>query len=209
MVMTDRQTQSVWTHLDGEATRGAMKGKRMKTTLLLHTTWDEWKKLYPNSVVLSNDTPFKTQYRQVSLGAPNPGAAKQFMTKDTRLAPEELLLGVRVDNSFVAYPLSALKQTPGVLNDTITNAPIVIFYDVKANAAVAYSRAIKGQTAQFEIVAGATFIARDSVTKTTWDFAGRGVAGELQGAELQFVTSYLSEWYGWSAYHPTTSIYGK
>jgi hypothetical protein len=33
------------------------------------------------------------------------------------------------------------------------------------------------------------------------------VEGELEGVQLAFVTSFLTEWYGWAAFHPETTIY--
>ena len=44
-------------------------------------------------------------------------------------------------------------------------------------------------------------------TGTVWDRSGRAVAGPDTGAELGFVTSFVTEWYGWAAYHPNTGIF--
>ena len=82
--------------------------------------------------------------------------------------------------------------------------PIVVFYDAGNNAGIAFSRLVDGEEAQFELVPGDAFLARDSVSGTLWDFEGRDLGGD---GSLEFVTSYLSEWYGWSAYHPATTIY--
>ncbi len=203
MTMMDRQTNSMWYHLDGKAVNGALKGVQMKFVMLLHTTWDEWRALYPNSVVLSNDTSFRAQYRHDNIGAPNPGIAREIMNLDARLKPEELVLGIFAGGQYNAYPLSTLKQTSGVVNDTLGGIPIVVFYDAKANSAAAFSRSVNGMEARFEAASGAKFAARDNLANLTWDLSGRASTG----AQLEFVTSYLSEWYGWSAYHPATGIY--
>ena len=125
---------------------------------------------------------------------------------DERLQAEELVLGVMVADSYVAYQLSALKETDGVVNDRIGEVPIVVFYDAKTNSAIAFSRLVDGQEAQFEVVSDDPFRARDSVSDTTWDITGRGVTGPKEGSTLDFVTSFVSEWYGWAAYHPTTIV---
>jgi hypothetical protein len=85
--------------------------------------------------------------------------------------------------------------------------PIVIFYDAESNSATAFSRLIDGRVAQFEIVGSGPFRARDDITNTTWNITGVGVAGEADGGALEFVVSYVSEWYGWSAYHPATTLF--
>ncbi len=47
----------------------------------------------------------------------------------------------------------------------------------------------------------------DTTTGTTWSLEGETLEGELEGHSLDFVTSYITEWYGWSAYNPSTDIY--
>ena len=209
LVMTDRQTDSVWTHLDGEATDGPLAGARMPFLPLVHTTWAEWQALHPETLVLSDDTAFRSRYRDVRLGVPNLRQTQEFLSGDDRLASEALVLGVLIGDAYVAYPLAALEEGNGVLADTVGGVDIVVFYDAEAESAIAFSSVVNGQAARFELIAGPGFRVRDDVANTVWDFTGRGVAGELQGQALEFVTSYLSEWYGWSAYHPATTVYGQ
>ena len=42
---------------------------------------------------------------------------------------------------------------------------------------------------------------------TTWDRSGFATDGPLSGTQLQHVTSFVSEWYGWVAFYPDTTIY--
>ena len=202
--MADRQTNSIWSHLDGAAIEGPLTGTEMDFIPLIHTTWEEWQTLHPETTVISYDTEYQAQYRSVTLGMPNGRFARELQSVDDRLQSEALVLGVMVDDAFVAYPVTELEQTSGVLNEDVAGVPIVVFYDAGNNAAIAFSRLVDGREAQFELVPGDSFLARDSVSDTLWDFEGRSVSGD---GSLEFVTSYLSEWYGWSAYHPATTIY--
>ena len=207
MVMTDRQTNSIWSHLDGEAFEGPMIGAEMSFLPLIHTTWEEWLALYPETSVLSYETDFEAQYRNVTIGMPNGRFDRELLSVDDRLRSEELILGVMAGDAFVAYPVAALEQTSGVMNVDVGGVPIVVFYDAAANAGIAYSRSLDGEIARFERAPGASFLAVDSISGSLWDFSGRSVSDEHAGSALDFVTSYLSEWYGWSAYHPDTTIY--
>ena len=67
MVMTDRQTNSIWSHLDGEAFEGSMIGTEIGFLPLIHTTWKEWLALHPETSVLSYETDFQAQYRNVTI----------------------------------------------------------------------------------------------------------------------------------------------
>ena len=205
--MTDRQTGSIWSHLDGLALQGPLQGSEMEYLPLLHTTWEEWMELNPDTTVLSDDTPFQERYRDVQLGLPNRNAERDLLSVDTRLESEELVLGVFTGDTYVAYPLDELTQTDGVLNETVSGAQIVIFYDAGAESAIAFSRVVDGQTATFERVDGSQFLVRDNETGSTWDITGQAVSGPALGGSLAYVASYISEWYGWSAYHPSTTIF--
>ncbi len=47
----------------------------------------------------------------------------------------------------------------------------------------------------------------DSETHSSWDIAGRCVAGELKGWTLEWVDSVQSKWFAWAAEYPSTTIY--
>ena len=207
MIMSDRQTGSVWTHLDGEATNGPLTGAKMEIIPILLTVWEDWLTLHPDTLVLSDDTPFRSLYQDVLGGLSGPQADQYLLYGDERLKPEELVLGVMTKGSYAAYPLFVLRETDGVVNSSVGEEPIVVFYDAKNNSAIAFSRLLDGREAQFEVVSNEPFRARDSVTGTTWDITGRGVSGPGKGTTLSFTTSYVSAWYGWSGYHPSTVIY--
>ena len=207
LIMIDRETGSVWSHLDGEAIEGPVTGATMEFVPILLTTWEEWRDLHAYTVVLSDDTPFSSRYRDVQVGMPNPQGGQDLLYGDDRLKAEELVLGVMTEESYAAYPLFELRETDGVVNDAIDQLPIVIFYDAESNSATAFSRVIDGREAQFELVGSDPLLARDNLTNTTWNITGVGVAGDAEGEALDFVIAYVSEWYGWSAYHPDTTLF--
>ena len=108
--MADRQTNSIWSHLDGAAIEGPLTGTEMDFIPLIHTTWEEWQTLHPETTVISYDTEYQAQYRSVTLGMPNGRFARELQTVDDRLQSEALVLGVMVEDAFVAYPVTALAQ---------------------------------------------------------------------------------------------------
>ncbi len=207
LILADRQTNSVWTHLDGIAIRGPETGKQMEIISLVHTTWEEWQDLHPDTLVLSDDTAFRSRYRDITIGVANLRQTQQFLSGDDRLETADLVLGVIIEDVQVAYPMAALAEAGAVVADTVNGVDIVLFYDANAESAIAFSGMIGGQAATFESVPGPDFRVRDSLTGTVWDFTGRGVEGPMQGETLDFVPSYISEWYGWAAFHPSTEVY--
>ncbi len=93
------------------------------------------------------------------------------------------------------------------MNDSIAGRPVVVLYDSDAQTGVAYLREIDGQTLEFYNVGKDRYEVRDRQTDSLWDVHGRTVEGAYGEARLEFVPSFISEWYGWSAYHPETHLY--
>ena len=204
LTMTDRETGSVWTHLDGNAIRGPLQGARINIVPAAQMTWGEWKKAHPSTMVLSPDTPFRNRYRPVRIGVFNPREAN---FGDDRLASNALVVGVEANEHFKGYELEDLTSAGGVVNDRLAGQPIVVIYDGNARTGLAYSRLLDGQVLEFYNVTPQGFELRDQETGTLWDGQGRAISGPLVGRFLEFVPSFISEWYGWSGYHPDTLLF--
>ncbi len=203
LIMIDRETGSIWTHLDGKAIQGPMKGKRMTIVPLPQMTWGEWKKSRPDTLVLSPETPFANRYRSVRIARYN---QREAGFGDDRLASNALVIGVEVDGAFKGYPVDEVGKV-GVVNDTLAGQPIVIVYDSAAQSGLAFSRVVDDQVLEFYNNGNEGLELRDRATNSTWEIQGLAVEGSLKGAKLDFVPSFISEWYGWSGYHPETDIY--
>ncbi len=60
MVMSDRETGSLWSHPGGDALDGPLNGSEMEIIPVVQTTWEQWRSLHPDTLVLSDDTPYKS-----------------------------------------------------------------------------------------------------------------------------------------------------
>jgi hypothetical protein len=209
MVMNDRETGSIWSHIGGEAVDGRMKGASLEIIPMLQVSWEKWQELHPDTLVLSNDTPYQSSYSHTGMGGE--GLGPEFIASvvywDTRLPHNLVVLGVSAGETFRAYPVADVVNAGGILNDDIAGLPIVLVVNKDSALSVAYSSEVNGTTLHFQASeeSGTTFVDRE--TGSTWNLEGLATDGPLTGASLTFVTSFLTEWYGWSAYHPDTEIY--
>lgn len=207
--MADRATGSVWTHFDGRVLTGALAGKDINLQIepIIHTTWEEWVILYPETTVLDWYPEFAGRYRTIEpgRGGLGPQFQKTLLNTDERLPGNELVLGVALGSSARAYVLTDFGKQPTILHDTLDEQPIVIFMQSENTFALAFSRTLEGEELQFSMD-GETIV---DASGTQWDSTGRAIAGPLEGAQLDYVTSFVTEWYGWAAYHPATSIFGR
>ena len=201
--MIDRETGSIWTHLDGKAIQGPLEGKRMTMVPLPQMTWGEWKSSQADTLVLSPDTPFANRYRSVRIARYN---QREAGFGDDRLASNALVIGVEVDDAFKGYPVDEVGRV-GAVNDILSGRPILIVYDNAAQSGLAFSRVVNGQVLEFYNGADEGLELRDRATDSIWEIQGLAIKGSLTGTKLDFVSSFISEWYGWSGYHPETDIY--
>ena len=115
------------------------------------------------------------------------------------------MLGAGVGTDFVAYVLGDFDDGLTVLADTLGGFPTVAFIDQNQDFGIAYSATVDGVVLELTVVGGAII----DNEGTTWDITGVAVSGPRTGQQLQFVTSFVTEWYGWVAYYPDTEIYGR
>lgn len=118
-----------------------------------------------------------------------------------------------------AYPVADLQKAKGVLNDTLGAEPVVAFLVSDTATGNAFSRRIDGKIEGKTDGKTLTFETRDSAggkvaffdheTGTRWNIEGVGVEGPLAGKSLRRLDNHLSQWYGWVAYYPNTSIFGR
>ncbi len=205
-VMSDRQTGSIWTHYDGTVLQGPLAdaGTRLEIQPLIHTYWSDWLEQYPDSLVADRVPEFINTYRTVQPG--RGGLSEQFRDTlsavDERLPENELVIGVDNNGAAIAYVLGDLVAGPVTIEVTLGGLDIVVFADASTDFGLAYSAVVGGETLDFDVVDGEYVDATGSV----WNQTGLAVTGPFAGTRLQYVTSFVTEWYGWAAYHPGTEI---
>ena len=139
MLLYDHQTESLWSQILGQAVSGPLEGTRLTLLPLTHTTWSDWLRRYPKTLVLSRDTGFRRDYgRDPYAGyADNPSIWFSVAHRDSRLDPKELVLGLEIDGAFKAYPFSELDLTPGSVADVLQERTVRILFDAKHRSATA------------------------------------------------------------------------
>lgn len=209
MVMNDTETGSIWSHIGGDALDGPLKGTQLDFIPLQLTSWENWLELHPDSLVLSNNTEYQEWYSDPGFAGPalGPEFVASIVYWDERLEHNQIVLGVGIDGMFRAYLVSDIVALGGVVNDELADKEIVLVVDAQSAFSIAFSREVNGETLHFENASDEGLVIVDRESGSTWSIDGHALDGPLQGESLTFVTSFLTEWYGWSAFHPETEIY--
>ncbi len=221
----ERQSHGVFLPAEGRIVTGPLTGTHLKTNPLLDTTWGQWKRLHPDTLVMSPNTPFKKFYgtakdtiQRSRTDFPMDMFRSTLTRGDARLAQFDSVLAVTLPTDTSAhaslhraYPLKALQHAGGIVNDMLGGKPVGVLWDTKTQTASALSRQLGTKTLTFEAHrrAGGEIAFYDHETGTRWNLEGTGEEGPLMGSQLERLDNHLSQWYGWAASFPDTSIYGR
>lgn len=134
LVMYDRETESLWSQILQQAITGPMTDTKLRMLPAQHTTWEQWRRGHPDTLVLSPDTGFKRDYgaspyqRYYERGTPYGGPRERAREIAPDIGPMERVLGVDVAGVKKAYPFSRLKKQPESFGDDIAGQRITIHF---------------------------------------------------------------------------------
>lgn len=221
LVMYDRQTESWWQQITGEAIVGHYTGAQLEFLPSQIMAWQDFKSEYPDGQVLSRDTGNPRSYGRNPYGGYDEPDNRPFLfqgTTDDRLPPIERVVGIEMDGEAVAYPFSHLQEAR-VVNDQVAGQPIVVFWQpgVKSSldagdmadsrdigSAAVYGRQAEDQVLTFEPAGDKGF--RDQETGTSWNLLGEAVEGPLEGTRLEKIVHGQHFWFAWAAFLPETEV---
>ncbi|NOR75852.1 MAG: DUF3179 domain-containing protein [Draconibacterium sp.] len=105
IVPYDRATGSNWSQLFDKAIFGEKKGVKPKTYMVLETTWQTWKKLYPGSKIMNFNTGYNRNYGSYPYGDYREDSNIIFPVKylDPRLHAKERVHAVIINGKARVY----------------------------------------------------------------------------------------------------------
>ncbi len=116
LVMYDRKTDTLWDQINGRAIVGELAGTRLKQVPIDTVTWGDWKKLHPNTKVLSRETGFIRSYGTSPYGDYDTSSSIYFPVEneDLRLHPKTIIFGITINGKFKAYKEEDLKKLENI-----------------------------------------------------------------------------------------------
>ncbi len=207
-IRDEEEETSYWSPVFGKAVHGPLTGTTFERFPVFLSIWKEWAELYPETRVPYGKGELKTGHgSEFFPGSPSNerGISDTLPVHDERLPANDLVLGVRVSDVTKAYPLKSLPQDRKVINESIGDDEIAVFYRPGSWMATARFRKIGDRTLNFETRDKQII---DVETGSAWNFLGECIEGEFKGEQLPFVWSMMMEWHLWPAHFPETLIYG-
>ena len=216
LTMLDLENESLWNQMLLGSQCGVDRGAVLTRIPIVETDWVTWKTDHPNTTVMTPNTGSQRPYFAYPYGSyadPNNNFVDFLpagVTWSSKLKTKELVLGVFVGSTAVAYPLEAMAARGGAVavNDVVAGLPVVVTYRSAGNLAVAFDRRVSGQTLTFNVTGSAPFTMVDAETGSEWNSAGEATSGPLSGQRLEQVDdAYVAFWFAWSIYYPDIGVF--
>jgi len=119
LVMYDRQTESLWQQITGEAFAGKSRGSQLKTLPMSMITWDDWHKQYPDGEVLTVDGVMTDRYLKDAYGdyAESEKLYMPVSATDARLHPKRVIYGMEIGDDSIAIDAEWLLEAGQFANE--------------------------------------------------------------------------------------------
>lgn len=126
LLIVDRETDSVWSQLEGRAVSGELKDSPLPMVPSIQTTWSLWRKLHPDTHVwVGEDEEGRPYvYRTWILGEPRPEK------RPTQHAVDHLGLGLAMNGEAIFFPLTQLAETEAPIKLTVGGVDVEIHHRV-------------------------------------------------------------------------------
>ena len=221
LVMYDRQTESWWQQLTGEAIIGDLTGGQLTFIPAPLVAWSDFKSEHPEGTVLSRDTGHSRRYGENPYGFYDTRDKPMVFYRgpdDARLQAMERVLAVDHDGLSLAIPFSLITEE-GVIPFELGDLEAVAFHQSGTASALdtfwlpggrdvgstnVFVPVIDGQALTFASTESGFL---DTETGSSWTILGRAVSGPLEGAQLTQVPHGNHFWFAWAA-SPTRSSTG-
>lgn len=221
LVMYDRQTESLWPQLTGQASVGALTGTQLTAIPIGIVGWKLFRESYPDAPVLTRETGFARDYgRNPYTGYDDPDGALAVdppEPTDPRLPVKERVVGVTIDGESVAVRRSRIADER-VVPLTVAGRDLIAVHapgqvsaldtdrigsGQKIGSVGVFRPVFEGRRLRFAVRDGRVI---DDQTGSTWNILGEATAGQLEGSRLPEVVHLDTFWFAWVGFRPDTRL---
>jgi hypothetical protein len=201
-LMYDKATHSLWSTLNGTPVVGPLVGQglELQTRPVVTTTWAEWRRRHPDTLVLSLETGRERDYSE-GAAYRDYFATDRLMfavpTLDRRLPNKAEVLALRYDGEPLAITTEFLQRNP-VYQDRAGATDFVVFTDPS------------GANRVYD-AAGSSFVSWDGLRRAVdrdgrvWTLGEDALRSERGGRKPR-LAAHRSFWFGWYAQFPQTRL---
>ena len=201
----DRTTRSAWSQMKLSCINGELMDSAIRSYQVIETSWETWKKLYPDSKVVSTETGASRNYYEYPYSSYREDREIYFNVEfesDT-MHPKERLYGIVENKHAKCYRFSNFKGGVRILNDTAFNKNIIVVGSERDNFITAFenSSGLKFSPVNDQLPG----IIKDE-NGNIYDVFGYCISGEKKGERLTPMTGFMAYWFAWYGFYPDLSF---
>jgi len=202
----DRASDSYWSQLRLDCVNGPLINSRIETFPVIETTWNTWKNMYPNSLVMTLETGFSRNYNLFPYGdyvTNNNNLLFPVNNVDNRLPAKDRVLAVLSNSQNKLYPLGEFGDGRIVMDNFDTNEILVFGSQTRNFLTVFYNEGLENVT----YVSGTDEVVAEDSNGNKISISGKIVEGPLAGKQLLEVESILGYYFALAAFYPDIEIF--
>jgi hypothetical protein len=205
-VFYDHQTNSLWVQATGECVHGHYKGTRLERLPGTQTTWERWRSLHPDTLVLGRPRAGTMDFWEDSYDYYYASGKGQMHVHDK---PLTFGLAVVLPGGRKLYPFVELTKTP-LVADRVADTSVVVVFHVAGRTAVAWDPRLDGLSLHMEMskVRDEDVLLADRQTHSTWSgLTGRCLDGPSRGQQLRQLTTTAFVVENWRYSYGDAAVY--
>ena len=234
LVMFDRATEAWWPQMLATRITGDDPGAHLQEFQVVWTTWERWRSVHPETVVLTEETGFARDYGDDPYGGYNPRsgyyASDSFLFRplanDDRLAPKTVVIGMRSANGAVAVRKATLREEriiefdlggvrhAAVYDDSLDTGYVYRVGGDVENGDVENGNVENGSVENGSVENGDGSDEADSVDAETatlsWENGDVVVDGDVHAPDalpFEREIAFDAMWFAWYGYYPMTDLH--
>ncbi len=218
LILYDRgERESLWPQMARSAQCGPRIGTVLKMVAAVEIRWDQWRRLHPETLVVSSLQGYDREYRSYPYGSYDEPDNRYLLFPvdiDPRRPPKERVLGIPfgamdgpLGDGGIAFPFGELAEAGrwGVAREDLEEGAVVVFWDGEGQAAMAHRPVLDGRILSFRATDQGIV---DEQTGSSWNVEGLAVDGPLASKKLKPVPeAYVAFWFAWAAFHPRAALW--
>ncbi len=202
--MQDLQTESLWSHVTGECLMGPMEGARLAQFPAMHTTYQQFTKIFPEGVLLKKPekgeegSPYDSYFE-------DPDKLGIFGTenKNEALKGKDKVFGLQIDDIHFAVAESYLNKNNFAVIPYVA-PPVIVTYDKIGKTAAAFALPDRSSD-DIKTLKVENNEIRLTDRKIVWNAqTGKIMSGKAK--DLKRVPVVTAYWFAWANFFPETEL---
>jgi len=207
LILYDRETDSNWSQLKLECINGTLIGTVPQTLSVVETTWGNWKRMFPETKVLSIITGFNRNYDIYPYGDYKINDDLLFFSvspTNDALPNKERVYAIIDGVRSKVYRFSNFEDGK-IIKEVFNGKTYLIVGNHEVIKAFLISQTYIDLDFEYSFDGSSEFF-RDN-DGNSWDITGLAISGPRIGQKLQPATAVVSYWFAIAAFYPNPNIF--